>query len=281
MTHHRPPATVPEPGPLFIASGGSGSSGELLVHTALAQFVGPRVPVRLVPHVRRAADVAAVVHRTAAEKGVLVHTFVNPRLRAALIRRCRQAGVAELDLMGPLLALLEQRLRTRPVGRPGLYRQLNQAYFRRVDAIDFTMRHDDGLCPEDLPLADIVLLGVSRTGKTPLSMYLAVLGWRVANVPLSSNQEPPAELRRVPRHRLFGLNIHPAQLGLHRQSRQQQMRGTLPAAYTAPVALRAELETAERFFRRLGCAVIDVSGKPLETTADEILSLRGAGTRTA
>lgn len=265
----------PSPAPVYVVSGGSGSSGELLVHTAVAQFVGRHVPLVLVPRVRLVRQLTAVIARAEADGGMVVHTLVNPKLRAELTRRGEARGVVTLDLMGPLLTHLSTQLGQPPKGQPGLYRQMQEAYFKRVAAVDFAMHHDDGLRPEDLPEAEIVLLGVSRIGKTPLTMYLAILGWKVANIPLVAGMELPGELRRVNRRRVIGLTIEPRQLALHRASRQEQERNTLPASYTSQVHLRDELDRANELYRDRGFAAVDVTQKPIESTAEEILNLIG------
>ena len=269
------PKAEPPP-PVYIVSGGTGSSGELLVHTALAQFADCHVPVILVPRIRAMAQLEEIVTRAAGDRGTVVHTFVDPMLRDGITRLGVERRVPTIDFMGPLLTHLSRVLGRTPVGQPGLYQQLHAAYLERVQAIDFTMSHDDGLRPEELPKAEIVVLGVSRTGKTPLSMYLAVLGWKVANIPVIKGREFPPELRRVKRRRIIGLIIDPDQLVFHRRSRQRLMGGTLPAEYTDPTEIHHEVEYARRLYRDHGFRVIDVTQKPLETTADEILNLVGA-----
>jgi regulator of PEP synthase PpsR (kinase-PPPase family) len=175
--------------------------------------------------------------------------------------------------MGPLLERLSAVYGVQPAGHPGLYRQLNQAYFQRVAAIEYTMAHDDGKNPEDWPQADVLILGVSRCGKTPLSLYLSVLGWRAANYPLVSGLEPPGVLMAVDPGRVVGLDIDAWQLLQHRQRRQSQLGAPGQSAYTNPEAIETELEEARRLFRRLGCAVIRVTDKPVESAADEVIRL--------
>ena len=263
--------------PVYVVSGGTGGSGEMLVHTALAQFAGCRMPVVLVPRVRTQSQLEEVLSQAKADGGTVVHTLVDPRLRDTLTQLGAARGVPTIDLLGALLMHLSRTLGRAPVGQPGLYRQLNEPYFKRVAAINFAMRHDDGMKPEDLHEAEIVLLGVSRIGKTPLAMYLAVLGWKVANVPIIAGHELPAELHRIERRRVIGLTIEPDSLLIHRRSRQRQMKGSLPTEYTDPSAMYEELDCAARVFRQYAFAVVDVTHRPIETTADEIITLIGAG----
>lgn len=208
---------------VLIVSGGVGSSGEQLVRTALAQFPSANVPVVLMPHVRTMDEVGEAVDRAEASGSIIVHTLVDPRLRPALSALARVKKVTAIDLMGELLDHLAEDLGQSPMGQPGLYRQLHKAYFERMDAIEFAVAHDDGLRASELPLAEIVLVGVSRSGKTPLSMYLSVLGWKVANVPWIKDIDLPPELLEIDRRRVVALSIEPGQLVAYRQWRQRRL----------------------------------------------------------
>jgi regulator of PEP synthase PpsR (kinase-PPPase family) len=165
---------------IFILSGGIGSSGEQLVNTVLAQFPGASVKLVMVGSIRQPEQILATLAQARVAGGMVVHTLVETPLRSLLAQEAQRMGVTAVDLMGPLIQWLAQALGREPLGKPGLYRQLNRQYFERVAAIDFTMAHDDGKNPEGWEQAEFVLVGVSRVGKTPLSLYLAVLGWKVA-----------------------------------------------------------------------------------------------------
>lgn len=258
--------------PIFIVSGGVGASGEHMVRTALAQFQEASVPVVIVPHVRQAAQLEEVVDQAAATAGTIVHTLVDVEVRQALTRLARDKNVVAIDLMGRLLSRLANVLGQEPIGQPGLYRQLRQDYFDRVEAIEFTVSHDDGKNPHEWPLAEIVLVGVSRVGKTPLSMYLSVRGWKVANVPLLKDVLPPAELFQLDRRRVVGLTIEPGQLVVYREQRQQRLGAPGGSAYTNPAELYEEVEVVRRLCRRGGFAVVDVTDKPIEESADEVIA---------
>jgi regulator of PEP synthase PpsR (kinase-PPPase family) len=166
-----------------------------------------------------------------------------------------------------------ETLEQEPIAHPGLYRHLHQAYYDRVSAIEFSMSHDDGQRPGGWPQADVVLVGPSRVGKTPLSMYLAVLGWRVANVPLIPDVDLPPGLSQLDRQRAIGLTMEPGQLLFYRQQRQRRL-GTRPlGAYADPSKIHEEIEYARAICRRSGFTVIDVTDKPIEASADEIADL--------
>jgi regulator of PEP synthase PpsR (kinase-PPPase family) len=219
------------------------------------------------------AQIEEVVARAANTGGTIVHTMVDASLRSVLTQLAQERGVASIDLMGTLLARLAEVLGQQPMGHPGLYRQLHQAYFERVAAIDFAMAHDDGKHSEGWSQAEIILVGVSRVGKTPLSMYLSVLGWKVANVPLIMGLDLPSELFGLDRRRVIGLNIEAAQLLFHRQQRQRRLGAPGPSAYTDPAAVYEEVEAARQLFQRGGFSVVDVTDKPIETSADEVIEL--------
>jgi regulator of PEP synthase PpsR (kinase-PPPase family) len=257
--------------PIYLVSGGTGASGEQLVHTVLAQFPECQVPVIIVPRVRHKEQIEDVVAKAESTGSIIVHTMVDARLRHILIQLAHDQDVVCVDLMGDLLSRLTETLQQDPIGRPGLYRQLHHAYFERVTAIEYTMAHDDGQNRDGWPQAEIVLTGVSRVGKTPLSMYLSVLGWKVANVPLVKGVSPPSELFQLDRRRVIGLSIEPGQLVIHRQQRQSRLGAPGPSAYTDAAAIYEELEAAQQIFQRGGFTVVDVTDKPIETSADEII----------
>jgi regulator of PEP synthase PpsR (kinase-PPPase family) len=259
--------------PIYVVSGGTGASGEQVVYTVLAQFPEARVLVITVPHVHHEAQVEDVVAQAAATGGTIVHTMVERGLRSALEQLAAARGVHALDLMGPLLDHLAAQLEREPLGHPGLYRRLNQAYFDRVAAIDYSMAHDDGKHPDGWADAEIVLVGVSRVGKTPLSMYLSVQGWKVANVPLIAEIDPPAALQQLDPRRVIGLTMDPVRLLFHRRERQRRMGAPGLGRYTDPEAIVEEVAEARRFCRRRGFSVLDVTDKPIESSANEVTDL--------
>ncbi len=259
------------PPPIYVVSGGVGASGEQLVQTVLAQFPDSHIAVITVGNVRQVTQIKRVVAQAEQTGGIIAHTLVDVRLRRALLDLAREEDVAAIDLMGPLQSRLESVLKRKALGQPGLYRQFHSAYFERVSAIEFTMAHDDGQQRAGWPQADIVLAGVSRSGKTPLSMYLAVLGWKVANIPLVPEVPPPPELFKLDRRHVIGLTIRPDQLIVFREQRYARLGVSAPMDYIDPRRIGEEVQAALRVFRRGRFAVIDVTDKPIETSADEII----------
>lgn len=262
--------TKDAPPPVYIVSGGSGASGQQIAETALAQFSTLRVPVIIRNHVRSLRQVEIAVKEAEADGGTVVHTLVDGSLREALIRLGRKHGVVTIDLMGPLLEQMAKQTGAKPLEQPGLYRKLRKDYFDRVAAIDFAVSHDDGSRADDIPSADVVIIGVSRCGKTPLSMYLAVHGWKAANIPIVKHIPLPGELLRIDRRRVIGLSIDYRRLLEYRKKREEHLGSVGTTAYSSPSAVFEELELAKRIYREGGFYVVEVTDKPIEIIADEI-----------
>lgn len=259
--------------PIYVVSGGKGLAGDSVVQSVLIQFPNNRVPVIVVPDVLTQAKMDDVILKVLETKGVIVHTMVDPEARKMLIASCVQSGVRHIDLAGDLSDYLSNLLNTQPISQPGLYRLSNIAYFRRVEAIDFTLKVDDGQNPEKIGQADIVLTGVSRTGKTPLSVYLAMFGWKVANVPIVSGIDPPDTLFTVDPRRVFGLNISPVYLIAQRANRVKSLHMDEDTDYINKRKVAEELEYAHRIFARGGFTEIQITNKPIESSANEILTI--------
>jgi regulator of PEP synthase PpsR (kinase-PPPase family) len=256
---------------IYIVSGGVGASGEQLVHTLLAQFPAGAVQVITVGNVRRPEQITQMLQEAQESGALVVYTLVETLLQAFLRREAARLQVEALDLMGPLMEWVSGKLEIAPKEEPGLYRQLRREYFDRVSAIDYAMAHDDGKNPDGWPQAEIVLVGVSRVGKTPLSIYLAVLGWKVANYPFVPQIPAPDILFTLDPRRVFGLTIEPGQLLQYRLRRQQTLGVAGPSVYVDPQAIYDELEEAKQVFRRGRFSLVDMTDKTIEMGADEII----------
>ena len=265
--------TEPKPRPIFIISGGKGITGTFLVQTVLAQFPKNRIPVKLISDVITVAAVNDAVATAVAEGGIILHTMIDKKLRQNLNRICKEKNIMTIDMAGDLIDYLTEELDEEPLNQPGLYRRLNLEYFDRLESIDFAISNDDGLNIHNIRDADIVLAGVSRTGKTPLSVYLAMHGWKVSNVPLVLGMDPPEELFKVDDKRVFGLTISMNQLMAHRRKRIQDYEHVSNSDYVNPRSVRMELDFAHAVFKRGGFSVISVTHKPIESVANEILEL--------
>jgi regulator of PEP synthase PpsR (kinase-PPPase family) len=265
----------PEHAPVvYIVSDATGGTGRRVVEAALMQFSGARVTIEQMAGVREVEEVRALVKQAAKVGGTIVHTLVLPELRQAMLTEGRRRNVVTIDLMGPLVARLSETLELAPLAKPGLMRQLDESYFERIGAIDFAVRHDDGRNPEDFSQADLVLVGVSRTSKTPISIFLAYRGWRVANVPVIANMEPPPTLFEMDRRRIIGLTMQPDRLIRLRQARLKRMTKGLPMDYARMENIQQELNWFELLLRRERWPVVDVTNKSIEECAAEIVALQ-------
>ncbi len=259
---------------IFVISGGVGASGEQLARTVAAQFQEAKIGIELFPKVSTRKKVKQIL-RDAVEAGaIVIHSFVDPKLRQTAIEKAGKLNLTAIDLMGPLMYEMSRKLGQEPLGMPGLYRQLFRSYFDRISAMDYTLAHDDGKHPEGWGEAEIVLLGASRVGKTPVSLYLSVLGWKIANVPLIAGTPPREELFRLDMRRVVGLTIAPSELIEHREHRQRRLGLMVgDSEYVNPVKVFEETEAVEKLLKRHGIPIIDVTGKPIETSADEVIRL--------
>jgi len=261
------------PPPIYIVSGGRGIAGNNLVQSLLIQYPENDIPVIIVPHIDSEDEVFDTVMKAKTDGGLIAHTMVNPDLRKKINEICIEFGVRVIDLMGKLADYFDEILDVEPIKQPGLYRELNHQYFDRIESIEFTLSHDDGMSPERLQNAEIILTGVSRAGKTPLSVYLAMYGWKVANVPLVNGIQPPDELFKVDPQRVFGLHIGASQLIAHRKKRLLGWNNHQNEKYIDERAVREEIRNAMFVFDRGGFTVLNVSNKPIESTANEILNM--------
>ena len=259
---------------VFAISDATGATGQRVVQAALAQFAGAEVEVELRPGVRKAREVRKLVKEAARVGGTIVHTLAVPKLRAVMVEEGRAHHVVTIDLMGPLIARLSEALELAPLARPGLLRQLDESYIRRIEAIDFAVRHDDGRNPGDLPQAELVLVGVSRTSKTPISIFLAYRGWRVANVPIIADIEPPPALGRVDRSKVIALTVASQRLMLLRKARASRMGSSLCPNDPTRDYVQRDLDWAELLLRRERWATVDVTNKSIEECASEIIALQ-------
>jgi len=233
-----------------------------------AQFPDqPFVTVRH-PRVETVADLHLALARMQGRRAVVIFTVVEPTLRAAMRELCREGDLVYCDLLEQPLAAVAQVSGQPATMKPGLHSPLDEQYFQRIAAIEYAVKADDGL-GRALPNADIVLVGVSRTSKTPLSIYLGYLGWKVANVPIVKGIDPPTELFDVDPAKIVGVTIDAHRLAEIRAERIQLMGGD--RRYASLTEIYDELEYAADIHRRLGCPVIDVSELSIEEIAQRIL----------
>ncbi|MGE4342736.1 MAG: pyruvate, water dikinase regulatory protein [Geoalkalibacter sp.] len=256
---------------IFLLSDATGETAEKTVAAALTQFRGKDARVRRISNVRTKHQVYEALDEALKNQALVVYTIVNRELAQIVHDECDSLGLPGIDLITPLLMRLSEFFGVSPKEMPGLLHGVNEGYFSRIDAVEFAVKHDDGQETRNLYKADIVLVGVSRTSKTPLSIYLAHKGWKVANVPLVADIDPPEELFSLDPRRVAGLIIDPQRLMELRASRLRNMGQFSRGTYTDYENIQQEIRQAKRFFRKQRWALIDVTGKAVEETANEVL----------
>ncbi|CAM4264098.1 pyruvate, water dikinase regulatory protein [Paenibacillus tarimensis] len=261
---------------IYVVSDSAGDTGEVVVRAAVAQFHPAYADVRRAPFVQDEGTIERVLIRALSENAVILYTLVIPKLREYMAMRAEEMNVQAVDLLGPLIESLERQTGSKSRQEPGLNHVLDADYFRKVEAVEFAVKYDDAKDPTGILKADIVLVGVSRTSKTPLSMYLAHKTYKVANVPLVPELKLPPELFKLPKSKIVGLTIGTHYLNIIRKERLKALGLPDNASYATTTRIEYELEYAESVMKQLGCVVIDVSHKAVEETASLILeTVRG------
>jgi len=257
---------------IFVASDGTGDTGAAVVRAVMLQFQGPW-RLRVFGGIRQSSEVRRVVEEAERVGALIVFSLVDSRVAGELLRRAQKAGVGTVDLLGPLIAKVAQDLRAEPRHEPNLLHGFSDEYFQRIDAVEFAVNHDDGANLRTLHEADIVLTGVSRTSKTPLSMYLAQRGYKTGNVPLVAGMDPPRALAEIDPRKVFGLLIDPAVLLSVRKARIRALRSPPYPTYVDTDQVVLEIERARRHFRASGWKTLDITGRAVEENASRILEL--------
>lgn len=256
---------------LHVVSDATGETAARLVQALEAQFPDQEFVEIRHPRVESEEHLHLAVSRMKGRPAVVVYTLVQPELREAMRTLCRRAKLHYCDLLGQPIDAVARVSGMAASMTPGSRPPLNTAYFKRMEAIEFAVRYDDGV-GRGLHDADIVLVGVSRTSKTPLSIYLGYLGHKAANVPVVKGIEPPKELFDVDPRKIVGLTIDPNRLVEIRRARVRTMgAGTRNRQYAELIEIYAELDEASKLHRRLGCPVIDISERSIEETAQRVL----------
>lgn len=264
---------------VFVVSDSVGETADLVARAAISQFGGSTVEIRRFPMVDDLEAVREVVAAARLQPTLIVFTIIVPEVRAELKTLTVLYGIPSVDIMGPMLEGLTKVLGRSPKLEPGLVHKLDEDYFRRVEAVEFAVKYDDGKDPRGFLRADVVLLGVSRSSKTPVSMYLAHRRIKVANLPLVPEVSMPKELFMVPPNRVVGLRVSPDKLHDIREERVRTLGLKSDANYSNMERILLELDYAEEVFRRVGCPVIDVTNKAVEETAVRVLEIINRGVK--
>lgn len=260
---------------VLIISDALGNTAYGVALAALGQF---EADAARIVRISKIANVDQVVARLStvsdgAEDMVALHTIAQPTLRAQVASLLYDRAIPEVDLLGPAVGMIGSLLGQEPNGMPGMTHKVDERYFERIDAMEYFVEHDDGRGADDLSRADIVLLGISRTGKTPLSMYLAFQGYRVANIPLMHGVEPPASVFDIDPAKLFGLISTANVVAPIRATRiGTEIEQGYAGEYASSEYVMREMDEAHALMRKLGCFIVRTDKRAIEETATEIIS---------
>jgi|UPI0004B78994 regulator of PEP synthase PpsR (kinase-PPPase family) len=258
--------------PLFVVSDFTGETAEHVARAASTQFNLDATEFSRFRYVNTEERMLEVIRNAQEKQAVVICTLVDHQLRRLFLEKTGELGVDVVDVLGPILDVLQRRIGTAPMETPGLLRKMDEEYFKRVKAIEFAIKCDDGKSPELLTNAGLVIIGVSRTSKTPLSMYMAHKGVMVANIPLVPEADPPKELFSLPPERIVGLTIQPEKLINIRRERLRVLGLDVEVSnYAQWERVEEELSFARSVFRKAGCRTFDVTNRAIEETAQEIL----------
>lgn len=259
---------------IIICSDSIGETAEAVAQATIRQFASENVHIIRHKHVSSLGEITFIVEEALRSGGFITYTLVQPELREAMKEEASRRGVRAVDVMGPMLQAYTETFNMSPKTQPGLLHELDESYFKKIEAIEFAVKYDDGKDIRGLRQAQIVLLGVSRTSKTPLSIYLAHKGIKTANYPLTPEIKPPSELGSFPGQLLVGLTMTVEHLLKIRSERLKSIGLPEDAKYATRQRVIEELSFARSIMEQLGCPIIDVTEKAIEETASTILSLR-------
>lgn len=266
---------------IFILSDSLGETGEQVVRSILAQFKLQHYTLKRFPRILTETLLEQVLEEASdTENCIVFYTIVQEHLIAHLTALSKGKTYTVVDLLGPGMDAVQQVSGRDPEREPGSLRKLDKTYFNRVESIEFSVRYDDGQDPRGILKADLVILGVSRTSKTPLAMYLANKNVKVANVPLFPESEPPKEIFEVSPKKVIGLTNAPDTLNKIRKERLKSLGLPQHSSYAGMNRILEELDYAEAVMKKIGCFVIDVQDKAIEETAEIIFNyMKKTGTK--
>ena len=257
---------------VYIISDGTGETAANMTRAAVVHYSKFDFHIMRNKNVRNESQVESVVNEAFKRGAMIVHTVVSPTLRKFLEEKAAEKNLLQVDLLGPLLLSLDQFLNVENKDREaGKLREVDETYFRRVEAIEFSVRHDDGKVTADLDKADIILVGISRTSKTPLSLFLGYKGWKVANIPLVKGTPLPEQLFEIDQRKVVGLTIEPSSLQKIRENRLEKFGQDPGGSYARLDNIYEEIEYAKSIFQKYKrWPVLNVTDRALEETASEI-----------
>lgn len=262
-----------KPFTIFALSDATGGLANSHAVAAVNQFTNHPCEIVRVPKLTDESRLEDSVLKAKECHGIIIFTFVSATMRRDLLQIAAKHQVVAIDIMGPTLDALANYFHSLPSPEPGLQYKMTQNYFKRTEAVEFTVKHDDGLGLDTINDSDIILLGISRTSKTPLSIYLAYYGYRCANMPIVKDIPLPKQVQVADHQKMIALTIEPRKLATIRSSRLQKLGRPDSESYANLSYIIEEARFAQRLYASMGVPVIDVTGKAIEETASEVINL--------
>lgn len=259
---------------IFLLSDGTGETAVTMIRAALVQYDAKEIHIQRCKNIRSEEQVQSLVDECFAKRGMIAYTFASPSLRQKTADLCLEKSIPAIDFLGPLIEKLDHFFGVPSAKKVGALRQTDDMYFKRIEAIEYTVRHDDGKTLNELDKADIVLVGISRTSKTPLSIFLSHKGWKVANVPLVLGTPLPEQLFKIDQRKIVGLIIDINSLQRIRKNRLEKFGQDSGGEYASIQQILKEIEYAEGLFKQnKRWPVFNVTERALEETASEIVRI--------
>jgi [pyruvate, water dikinase]-phosphate phosphotransferase / [pyruvate, water dikinase] kinase len=263
--------------PIFILSDSTGETAITMVRAALVQYSQQEVHIVRHKNLRTEEQVLKIIDDCFKDKGIIIFTFASPNMRKLINEKSLEKSLMAIDLLGPLIKNLDEFFGVASSRKVGALRQTDDNYFKRIAAIEYTVRHDDGKTTTELDLADIVLVGISRTSKTPLSIFLSHKGWKVANIPIVLNTPLPKNLFEIDQKKIIGLIIDIDSLQRIRKNRLEKFGQDPGSSYASIKQIEDEIQYATALFKQnRRWPVFNVTERALEETASEIVRIIAA-----
>ncbi len=257
---------------IYILSDGTGETAATMVRAALVQYNAQEVNIIRCKNLRSEENILKIIDECFEKRGMIAYTFAGLAMRQKIAEVCSEKSIPSTDLLGPLIVSLDDFFGVPSASRVGALRQTDDSYFKRIEAIEYTVRHDDGKTSTELDKADIVLVGISRTSKTPLSIFLSHKGWKVANIPLVIGSPLPEQLFKIDQRKVIGLIIDIHSLQKIRKNRLEKFGQDSGGEYASLNQIMQEIEYAENLFKQnRRWPVFNVTERALEETASEIV----------
>ncbi len=260
---------------VIVASDSVGETAELVAKACISQFKHSdhSSDILRYPYIETKENIDEIIALAREVDSIIIYTLVRPDIRSYMQELIEQYDLKSVDIMGPMIQVMEKTFNQKSLNEPGIVHQLDEDYFKKIEAMEFAVKYDDGKDPKGLPKADIVLIGVSRTSKTPISQYLAHKRYKVMNVPIVPEVTPPDALFQIDPQKCIALKISAEKLNAIRKERLKQLGLSDSARYATDQRITEELEYFNQIVEKIGCPVLDVSNKAIEETANNIIQI--------